>query len=120
MSRIIIENDQLVITMQGARKFFAMKSEVLVDLKSVTGVTTGLSWKDLPKTFDKRMGTNSNLFYYGGNFYQDGKKVFYDLRKKEDAVVISLNDTEFDTLVIGVDDPDAAAALIEQALKQDG
>jgi len=116
MSRLRIENRQLVITMQGSRKFFALKSEVTIDLDSISGVSVGLSWKDLPKTFDKILGTNSNMFYYGGKFKQDGDKVFYDLKKSEDAVVIELKDEEFKRLIIGVDNPDEAVKLIQQTL----
>jgi len=116
MSRIRIENDQLVITIQGARKFFALKSEVTINIDSVTGVTIGLNWKDLPRTFDKILGTNSNIFYYGGKFKQDGDKVFYDLKKREDAIVIELKDEEFKQLIIGVDDPAATVELIQNAL----
>ena len=116
MSRIRIENDQLVITVQGARKFFALKSEISIPLGSVIGAKNGLSWKELPKTLDKVLGTNSNMFYYGGSFVQDGDKVFYDLKKSEDAVVISLADEQFNRLVIGVDDPDATVELIEKAM----
>lgn len=116
MSRVKVENGQLIISMQGARKFFALKSEVSINLDSVVGVTVGLNWKELPRTFDKIMGTNSNMFYYGGKFKQDGDKVFYDLRKSEDAVVIELKDEELKRLIIGVDDPAATVELIENAL----
>ena len=120
MSRVKIENDQLVITMQGARKFFAMKNELAISLSKITGATTEFDWKDTPKLFrlEKCVGTDFYGFYFGGTFRQDGSKVFYDLKKKEDAVVISLDDADFDTLIIGVDDPVATAALIEQALKR--
>jgi len=118
MSRIKIENDQLVITMQGARKFFTMKSELCIPLENVTGATTEFNWKkEAPKLGQKRIGADAYGFYFGGTFKQDGNKIFYDIKKKEDAVVISLNDTEFDTLIIGVDDPNATAETITQALK---
>ena len=123
MSRIRIENDKLIIAMQGARKFFSLKSEVEVDLSNVTGVTTGLAWKDTPRVFsfedgfDKVMGTDGNGFYFGGTFRQHGKMVFYDLKKREDAVVISINNEDFDTIIIGVEDAEATKELIENALK---
>ena len=122
MSRIRIEDGQLIISMQGARKFFSLKSEVAVDLDNVTGVTTGLAWKDTPRIFsredgfDKVMGTDANGFYFGGTFRQHGKTVFYDLKKREDAVVISINREDFDTVIIGVEDAEATKELIEKAL----
>jgi len=124
MSRVKIENNQLIITMKGARKFFSLKSEVAVDLENVLGVTTGLAWKDTPRIFsfedgfDKVAGSDAFGFYFGGTFRQHGKTVFYDLKKREDAVVISLKDDNFDTIIIGVDDPKATAELIEQALNE--
>jgi len=116
MSRIRIEDDQLVITVQGARKFFAFKSEVSIHLDNVIGVTSGLEWKDLPNLMDKRVGTNINSFYYGGYFNQEGKNVFYDLKRKEDAVVITIKDESFDTVVIGVEDSESTIELIKQAI----
>ena len=116
MARVMIDNDQLVIAVQGARKFFALKSEISIPLSNVESATIGLRWKELPKTLDKVMGTNANMFYYGGTFVQDGDKVFYDLKKSEDAVVIHLNDEKFKRLIIGVEDPDVTVKIIENAL----
>jgi len=116
MARVKIENEQLVITVQGVRKFFAMKSEISVPLVNVEDVTTGLEWKDLPKTLDKVLGTNSNELYYGGRFRQDGDKVFYDLLRKEEAIVISLKNENFSRLVIGCETPDETVKIIQQAL----
>jgi len=122
MARVKIENGQLVINMKGMRKFFAMKSEVSIPLSSVESVTTGLEWKDLPKVLDKVIGTNSNLLYHGGTFREggfwnsDGDKVFFDLRRKEEAIVITLNDEEFKRVIIGCDTPEETVAIIQQAL----
>ena len=122
MARVKIENEQLVINMKGMRKFFAMKSEVSVPLSSVESVTTGLEWKDVPNTLDKVLGTNSNELYYGGTFREggfwnaDGDKVFFDLRRKEEAIVITLKDEEFKKLIIGCDTPEETVAIIQQAL----
>ena len=116
MARVKIENDQLVITVQGIRKFFAMKSEISVPLANVESVTTGLEWKDLPKTLDKVLGTNSNELYYGGRFRQDGDKVFYDLLRKEEAIVITLKNENFNRLIIGCETPNETVNLIQQAL----
>ena len=122
MSRVNIQDNNLVISLQGARQFFSstkvfrLTSEITIPLSNVEAVSSGLAWKELPDLLEKRMGTNLSN-YYGGIFVQDGDKVFFDLMKKEDAVVITLKDEEFKRIVIGVDDPDAAIELIENALK---
>ncbi|MCL2216519.1 MAG: hypothetical protein FWB91_05805 [Defluviitaleaceae bacterium] len=115
MSRVRIEDGQLVITVQGARKFFAVKSELSIPLTNVQDVTTGLAWKDTPVGIEKRVGTDW-FGYFGGSFVQEGKRVFYDIKKKEEAVVITLKDEDFESLIIGVDDPDATVELIKQSL----
>jgi len=122
MARVKVENGQLIINMKGMRKFFAMKSEVSVPLTSVESVTTGLDWKDLPNVLDKVIGTNSSGLYHGGTFREggfwnsDGDKVFFDLRRKEEAIVITLNDEEFKRLIIGCETPEETVAIIQQAL----
>ena len=122
MARVRIEDGQLIIAMKGARKFFALKSEISVPLTSVESVMKGLEWKDLPRIHEKVSGTNAAELYYGGTFKEggfwkaDGDKIFYDLKKKEEAVVITLKDEEFKRLVIGCDTPDETIALIQGAL----
>jgi len=122
MARVKVENGQLVINMKGVRKFFAMKSEVSVPLASVESVTTGLKWNEVPNILDKVLGTNSNELYYGGTFREggfwnaEGDKLFFDLRRKEEAIVITLNDEEFKRLIIGCETPEDTVAIIQQAL----
>ena len=122
MARVRIEDGQLIIAMKGMRKFFAMKSEISVPLTSVESVTTGLEWKDMPNVLDKVIGTNTKEYYYGGTFREggfwntDGDKLFYDLKRKEEAIVISLVGEEFNRLVIGCETPDETVNLIKQAL----
>ena len=117
MSRVKIENNQLIITIKGIRKFFAVRNKLTIPLCSVIDATTDFKWKDTPRPFQKRIGSDIYGFYFGGTFKQKGNKVFYDLRKKEDAVLIKLKNTKFDTLVIGVDNPDETVRFIKQALK---
>jgi len=107
------EQQQLIITMQGARKLFSLKSEVSIHLDNVAGVRRGLEWSELPGFLDSlRVGSHVPGFYFGGT---DGK-AFYDVKRKENAVVIDIKNEDFDMLVIGVDDCEATVALIEQAL----
>lgn len=118
MARIEIKNNELVIRMQGKRKLFAMKSELSIPLTSIIVATADtIAWKDLPNAFEKRQGANLPGLYFGGTFVQDGDKVFYDLSRKEDALIITLKDEEFKHLIIGVEDPATTAELIVKSLK---
>jgi roadblock/LC7 domain-containing protein len=47
-----------------------------------------------------------------GTFYQDGKRVFWEVHHPEKTIVIDLHDERYNELVVEVDDPDAAVKLI--------
>ena len=49
-------------------------------------------------------------------FFQDGKRVFWDVHNPENTIVIELRDERFDALVIEVADPKATVELVEAAL----
>lgn len=115
MSRVNIQDNNLVISMQGARKALTLKSELIIPLENVvSAVADPMAGKKFNKGW--RLGTEIG-FYSGGTFWKDGNKAFYDIARTEDAVVISLKDSDFDKLVIGVENPDATAKTIEEALK---
>ncbi|MBO1299130.1 MULTISPECIES: hypothetical protein [Enterococcus] len=119
MAKVEIKNDQLIISMEGARKLWAMKSEIATPLTNVMGATADPDvWEDTPKFGEKRVGVDAYGHYFAGTFVQDSNKIFYDLKRKEDAVVITLKDEEFSRLIIGVEDPQATVAMIEQAMNR--
>ena len=61
------------------------------------------------------MGTNARN-YFAGTFSQDGDKVFFDLKRREDAVVIVLQGEDFKRIIIGVEDVNATVEYIQKAL----
>jgi len=61
-------------------------------------------------------GTNVPGVITAGTFYQDGKRVFWDVHDPNKTIVIDLHDERYNELVVEVDDPQAAVALIQSAL----
>jgi hypothetical protein len=61
-------------------------------------------------------GTNVPGVITAGTFYQDGKRVFWDVHRPEKTIVIDLRDERYGELVVEVDDPDAAVKLVQSAL----
>jgi len=119
MARLEIENNELVIRVQGKRKLFALKSELSIPLTNIVDVSAEpMAWKDIPTFSKKWIGANLPGLYFGGTFVQEGDKVFYDLARKEDALTITLKDEEFKHLIIGVENPSATAELIEKSLEK--
>jgi len=121
MARVKLEDNHLVISIKGVRQFWAspalfkLVSELSIPLENVTGVSVGIEWKDVPVLGEKKAGTDAG-FYYGGVFIQEGKKVFYDIKRKEEALVIMTKDEDYERIVIGVDDPTVIVEQIEKAL----
>ena len=117
MSEVSIQGNNLVVSMQGMHKLWALKSELTIPLTHVRGATIDPGiWKDQPSTLEKRYGTNLHGVYMGGTFVQDGDRVFWDVRKPENAIVISLDDAEYARLVIDVDEPEKIVTKIESTL----
>ena len=51
-----------------------------------------------------------------GTFYQDGKRVIWDVHHPEKTIVIDLHDERYNELIVEVDDPASAVNLIQNAL----
>ena len=117
MAKVNIENDCLIIVMEGVRKLWAFKNELSIPLANVLGASTDSEiWEETPKFGEKRIGVDLYGFYFAGTFVQDGRQVFYDLERKEHAIVITLDHEDYQRLIIGVDDPETTVELIENAL----
>jgi len=61
----------------------------------------------------QRSGSNCNVpgVITAGTFYQDGKRVFWDVHHPEKTIVIDLQHNE---LIVEVEDPEAAVDLIQK------
>jgi len=117
MAEIHIKQDNLIIKIEGMRKLWALKSQLSIPLDNIVKVTVDPGiWENTPKLGEKRIGTDLYGFYFAGTFMQQGNKIFYDLKRKEDAVVITLKDEDFDFLIVGVKDSNETIQLIEESL----
>ncbi|MGH2454002.1 MAG: hypothetical protein ACRDF5_09605 [bacterium] len=52
-----------------------------------------------------------------GTYYQRGQRIFWDVVRPQRTIVVDLTDERYDHLVVEVDDPDAAAARLQAALR---
>src|SRR5581483_6699309 len=65
-------------------------------------------------------GTNVPGVITAGTFYQDGKRVFWDVHHPDKTIVIDLHDERYNELIVEVDDPAGAVQLIQSALRKPG
>jgi hypothetical protein len=116
MVDISISNGTLVLHVKGTDKLWAFKSSLEIPLQHVTGI-----WADPAIAHGwwhgfRIPGTNLPGVTTAGTFYQDGKRVFWDVHNADKTVVIQLKDEKYSELVVEVANPSAAIELVESAL----
>jgi len=113
MTNITVEEDKLVIEVQGWHKLWSLMSRLEVPLEHVNGVRSAA---DERPSGIRAPGTYLPGIITAGTFRQDGKKVFWDVHDPAKAIAIDLQDESYSTLIIEVADPRSAISNIESAL----
>jgi hypothetical protein len=111
-----IAEGKLVLHVQGADKLWAFKSSLEIPLVHIAGVRTDPEIARGWYHGIRMPGTNVPGVITAGTFYQDGKRVFWDVHHPEKTIVIDLHDERFNQLVVEVADPNAAVKLVQTAL----
>ncbi len=116
MVDLSVAGGKLTLHVRGADKLWALKSSLEIPLAHVAGVRADPEaargwWHGL-----RLPGTNVPGVITAGTFYQDGKRIFWDVHHPEKTIVIDLHDERFNELVVEVADPEMAVRLIQTAL----
>jgi hypothetical protein len=114
MAQIRIDGDTLVVEIEGLDKLWALTSRLEIPLGSVRGATADPGAIKEPKGL-RAPGTHVPGVITAGTFHVEGQRVFWDVHDPARAIVIELAGQRYDRLVIQVDDPRAAVAVIENA-----
>ena len=61
-------------------------------------------------------GTSIPGVITAGTFYQNGKRVFWDVHHPENTIVIELHDERYDELIVEVANPEIAVQTITAAI----
>ncbi|GAA1745330.1 hypothetical protein [Luedemannella helvata] len=125
MAKVTVTASDLVVTIEGLRKLWTLKSELTIPLTHVRGATVdpGISTRfpGFSKVSEwpgrKVLGTDWYGRYLGGTFSQDGDRVFWDVGNPDKAIVITVDSEDFTRLYIEVDDPEATVRAIEAAIR---
>jgi hypothetical protein len=116
MVGLSISGGNLVLHVRGADKLWAFKSSLEIPLAHIAEIKADPTiahgwWHGL-----RMPGTNIPGVLTAGTFYQDGKRVFWDVHNPENTVVILLKDERTNELIVEVADPQAAVELVKAAL----
>jgi hypothetical protein len=111
----IIE-DTLHLHVMGMDKFWALKSRLSIPLAHITAIRTDGEvvkkwWHGL-----KLPGSNIPGVLTAGTFYQDGKRLFWDIHHPKEAVIVSLNHESYDELVIEVENPESFVKEVQEKI----
>jgi hypothetical protein len=112
------ENDKVVLEVQGWDKLWALKSRLEIPRANIRSVRADPTiargwWKGI-----RAPGTHLPGVIIAGTFYQQGKRIFWDVRDPENTIVIELMDHRYDQLIVEVADPPAVVRKIQDALPQ--
>ena len=116
MVDLSIAEGKLTLHVRGADKLWALKSSLEIPLVHIAGVRADPEIARGWYHGIRMPGTNVPGVIMAGTFYQDGKRVFWDVHHPEKTIVIELHDERYNELVVEVDDPDGAMRLIQNAL----
>jgi hypothetical protein len=108
----------LILHVQGMDKLWAFKSQLCIPLQNITGVRLD---QEVVKEWIhgiRMPGTSLPGVITAGTFYQDGKKVFWDIHHPERAVIISLAHEFYNELVIEVEAPDIFVTNLKTAINK--
>jgi hypothetical protein len=116
MVEITTAQEKLMLEVQGLHKLWALKSRMEIPLEHIKGVHAdphpAMGWFQGLKL----VGTDIPHVFRAGMFWQEGNKVFWDVRHPEKTIVLELEDESYAKLIVEVEDPDATVREIQQAL----
>ena len=115
MVDLSIADGKLTLHVRGADKLWAFTSSLELPLTHISGVRADAEAARGWYHGIRMPGTNVPGVITAGTFYQDGKRVFWDVHHPEKAIVIDLHDERYSELIVEVEDPDAAVNLIQNA-----
>jgi hypothetical protein len=113
---LTVTDGKLTLHVRGADKLWTLKSSLEIPLVHITGVRADPEAARGWYHGIRMPGTNVPGVITAGTFYQDGKRVFWDVHHPEKTIVIDVHDERYNELVVEVDDPEGAVKLIQNAM----
>lgn len=114
MVKVSISHGQVVVKLEGAKKFLALKGTIKIPLKSIKSVSLRPpKWISL----GVRAGTYFPGVMMAGTFWTRQGKQFYYVRDPKKCVTLILHDHEYSKVVFQIDNHEKVASQISKALR---
>src|SRR6266513_240541 len=116
MVDISIQGDRIHLDVECVDQLWALRSHLEFPLSHIRAVRVDPQaargwWHGL-----RLMGSNIPGILTAGTFYQQGGIVFYDVHDPERTIVLELDHELYKRLIVEVEEPKKARAVVEQAL----
>ena len=113
MVAITKSDNHFIFEVKGAHKLWAFKNQITIPVKDVVRAYQDAdalpNWKGW-----KMPGTSIPFVLTAGTYYRGGKKDFWDVVNKKNCIIVELKDAEYNQLIIEVENPEAALAILGQ------
>lgn len=120
MVEISVNGEKAVFEVEGMDKMWSLRSRLEIPLAHIKSVhadpTAARGWYHGLRL----LGSNIPGILTAGTFHRDGNNVFWDVHNPERTIVLDLDHEFYDKLIIEVDDPPKAVALLESRIGSAG
>lgn len=113
--RLAIKSDRVVLTLDGAEKFLALKKSMTIPLKDITEISTE---KVKPLLLSWKVGTNVPRKFMAGTFWNGRDKRFYYVSDFTKCISLMLKNHDYSRVIIQVDDKEAVARELRLAISK--
>jgi hypothetical protein len=111
MLTITKQNNHFIFTVMGMHKLWAFKSSLTIPADNIINANRDLDVLKGSKGL-RFPGTSIPSIITAGTFLNNGKQIFWDVSDIDKAIVVNLKDETYNQLIIEVEDPEGALALL--------
>ncbi len=115
MVEITFDRQDMILSVKGFHKLWALKSELRISLSHVLQARGPNGEISNPKGW-KSPGTYIPGVIIAGTYRHHGKKVFWDVVDKGKAIIIDLHDDDYQQIVVEVENPMNSIKQINQKI----
>jgi hypothetical protein len=119
MVSIEIAGENAVFEVIGWDKLWSLRSRLEIPLSHIKQAyvdpAPAMGWFDGMKV----AGTALPHIFRAGIFYQEGGLVFWDVHNPEKTIVVELDHESFSKLIVEVEEPEAAARLLNEVVRRE-
>ncbi len=104
-----------IFHVNGMHKMWTLKSQLTIPIENIAHAHQTL--ESIRGWHGWRMpGTYIPSIITAGTFYKEGKKIFWDVTNVDQCIIVELKDEDYNQLVIEVENPVEAMALLNNTL----